>query len=95
MDLKSYLKGKSRREFAEKIGTSLNYINNLCQRPSQAGKNIALRIEQATGGAVTRMELLYPEKEAGNQCVHSHTKTQEGDATARPSTYPSPPSLNL
>jgi len=62
MDLKSYLKGKSRREFAEKIGTSLNYINNLCQRPTQAGKNIALRIEQATGGAVTRMELLYPTK---------------------------------
>ena len=60
MDLRTYLKGKSRKEFADKIKTSVNYINNLCQRPQQCGKNTALRIEEATGGAVTLRELLFP-----------------------------------
>jgi len=38
----------------------LYQIINGYRKPSAA---LALRIEQATGGAVTRMELLYPEKE--------------------------------
>lgn len=62
MDLKTYLLDKNRTEFAEKIGTTVNYINNLCQNPQQAGKKIAISIEQATGGAVTLRELLFPDQ---------------------------------
>ncbi len=59
--LKKYLRGKSRESFAKKIGTTKNYINLLVtdsRRPSPA---LALRIERATDGAVTRDELLFPE----------------------------------
>jgi DNA-binding transcriptional regulator YdaS (Cro superfamily) len=62
MDLKTYLKSKSRKQFAEEIKTTIHYLNNLCQGAASPGKHLALRIEEATGGAVTRMELLYPEK---------------------------------
>ena len=62
MDLKTYLKGKNRSEFARSVKTSVHYINNLCQNSGQIGKTLALRIEEATHGAVTRMELLYPEE---------------------------------
>jgi DNA-binding transcriptional regulator YdaS (Cro superfamily) len=59
--LNSYLIGKDRNEFAIKIGTTINYLNNLCSNSkSRPGKKLALRIENATNGAITRMELLYP-----------------------------------
>lgn len=66
MDLKTYFStfGKSRADFAKEIGSTLNYINNLCQRPNQVGKKTALRISQATNGKVSVMELLFPEKES-------------------------------
>jgi len=60
MDLKSYLVGKCRKTFAEQIGTTIHYVNNLCWGGAAPGKNLALRIEEATSGAVTRLELLYP-----------------------------------
>ena len=65
MDLKTYFKssGVTRKELADKIGSSVNYINNLCQRPFLCGKVTALRISEATGGQVTVMELLFPKKE--------------------------------
>jgi DNA-binding transcriptional regulator YdaS (Cro superfamily) len=59
--LKKYLKGKSRESFAQSVGTTKNYINLLVvhlRRPSSA---LALKIERATGGAVSRDELLFPE----------------------------------
>ncbi len=37
----------------------MSYVLNGRRKPSAP---LALRIEQATGGAVTRMELLYPEE---------------------------------
>jgi len=61
MELRAYLKGKSRKDFAGKIGRSVNYLNNLCQHPEQCGKITARRIEQATDGAVTIREMLFPE----------------------------------
>ena len=67
MDLRSYLNGKCRKTFAEQIGTTTNYINNLCWGGASPGKNLALRIEQATGGAVTLRELLFPEQANGGQ----------------------------
>jgi myosin-crossreactive antigen len=53
MKLKKFLKGKSRREWAVKFGTTLNYLNNLCQHPEQAGKKMIQRINIETGGLVT------------------------------------------
>lgn len=62
MTLKQYLKlkKKDRQWFAEKIGTTKNYVNNLAcgARPSP---ELALKIEKATAGKVTRDELLFPE----------------------------------
>jgi DNA-binding transcriptional regulator YdaS (Cro superfamily) len=60
MKLKDYLKSKSRYQFAKQIGTTKPYVDRLiyCARPSP---DLALKIEQATGGAVTRDELLFPE----------------------------------
>lgn len=53
MQLRNFLKDKNRKEFAEKIGTSIHYLNNLCQRPEQAGKKIVMKIQLASGGKVT------------------------------------------
>lgn len=53
MELKNYLKDKNRAEFANKIGTTVNYLNNLCQHPEQAGKKMIRKIISASEGAVT------------------------------------------
>ena len=63
MKLKTYLKGKNDSDFSAEIGTTPNYLfqlkYNKRRRPSPA---LALKIEKATGGQVTVMELLFPEK---------------------------------
>lgn len=64
MNLKTYLQGKDRAEFAKVVGTTKNYINNLCSDSVYVpGRKLALRIQEATGGQVTVMELLFPKKE--------------------------------
>ena len=63
MELTEYLKKKDRAVFAKQIGTTKNYVNILSCGSRRPSPEMALRIEQATGGAVTRMELLYPEKD--------------------------------
>ena len=60
MRLKDYLKGKDREEFAKEIGTTKNYLNLLVCNSRRPSPELAQKIEQATNGAVTRMELLYP-----------------------------------
>lgn len=60
MDLKTYLKGKDRKKFADLIGTKKSYINLLACNASRPSPELALKIEQATNGEVTRLELLYP-----------------------------------
>lgn len=52
MKLNTYLKGKSRQDFADKIQTTIHYVNNLCQNPDLAGKKIIKRIIEATRGKV-------------------------------------------
>ncbi len=59
--LKKYLKGKSRESFAHDIGTTKNYVNLLVVRLRRPSPDLALRIEQATGGQVTRDMMLFPE----------------------------------
>lgn len=63
MELKTYLKNKSRVDFAQLIGTTKNYVNLLVCNQRRPSPELALRIEQATGGQVSRLELLYPEKQ--------------------------------
>jgi DNA-binding transcriptional regulator YdaS (Cro superfamily) len=67
MDLKQYLKGKDRNNFATQLGTTKNYINLLVCRARRPSPDLALRIEEATGGAVSRMDLLYPEQTSGGR----------------------------
>jgi DNA-binding transcriptional regulator YdaS (Cro superfamily) len=62
MKLNEFLKNKNRKEFAGKVGTTENYVNNLCSNSRYVpGRKLALRIEEASGGAVTIKELLYPD----------------------------------
>jgi len=63
MELKTYIKqsGKSREQFAQEIGTTKNYINNLCQKNHFPGRKLALKIEKSTNGEVSKMDLLFPE----------------------------------
>jgi len=63
MKLKDYLRGRSRKEFAEKIGTTENYINNLCSNSRYfPGRKLARAIEEESNGKVTIRELLYPDQ---------------------------------
>jgi len=64
MDLKEYLKGRSREEFAKQIGTTKNYLNLLVCRSRRPSPELAFKIEQITGGVVDRMALLYPNQES-------------------------------
>jgi DNA-binding transcriptional regulator YdaS (Cro superfamily) len=78
MDLRSYLKSKSRAEFARILGTTKNYVNVLACGSSRPSPSLALRIEQATDGQVTRDELLFPEL---------YEQPNKGEAYARTDTY--------
>jgi len=70
MDLKTYLKGKDDEQFATIVGTTPKYLfqlkYNKRRRPSP---NLALKIQEATGGQVTVMELLFPEKPAAKSGI--------------------------
>ncbi len=46
--------------FAEKHNLSQSTISRILNNKVQPSPDVALKIEQATQGAVTRMELLYP-----------------------------------
>lgn len=59
--LKLYLKGKSRLVFAEQIGTTKNYVNLLAANFRRPSPELALKIEKATNGEITRDMLLFPE----------------------------------
>ena len=48
-------------ELAKQLGIHLSFITHLNKGRRKFSPELALKIEQATGGAVTRMELLYPE----------------------------------
>nr|EDZ38295.1 MAG: Hypothetical protein CGL2_11278001 [Leptospirillum sp. Group II '5-way CG'] len=68
MKLNEYMRELTRsqkEDLAGRVGTSLNYLFQLSGEFSVPGPKIALRIEHATGGQVTRHELrpdIYPEE---------------------------------
>ena len=66
MKLKDFLKNKSRTFFAKKISSTKNYVDQLCSGQRRPSPELALKIQGATDGAVTVMELLYPEIDRKN-----------------------------
>ncbi len=62
MDLKTFFKKYpiKKVELAEKVGVSPSFMTYLSQGKKAPSAKIAARIEDATHGVVTRMELLYP-----------------------------------
>jgi len=64
MELKTYFdeKKSTRKAFCSAVGIHYQHLNNLLRKERNPSPALALRIEQATNGAVTRMELLYPEQ---------------------------------
>lgn len=65
MKLKSYLfiNKKSQVAFSNEVGVGHIYLNAIIQGRRKPSPALALRIEEATGGVVSRMELLYPEQQ--------------------------------
>ena len=64
MKLKDYLTQNdiSHARFAEIVGCSQSHISLICSRKRYPSRLVALKIEQATEGDVTAMELLYPDR---------------------------------
>ena len=65
MKLKTYLKGKNRREFAKQIGTTKGYVDLLCCGARRPSPELAKKIMIYTGGKVTLEELLFPSEISG------------------------------
>ena len=64
MELREYLKTskRSRRALSDSIGVHYMHLSNIIRGARRPSPSLALRIEEATGGQVTRLELLYPEQ---------------------------------
>jgi transcriptional regulator with XRE-family HTH domain len=62
MTLKEYLTENKIKltDFASKVGIQQPYVSLIKNGHNRPSPDVALRIEQATGGAVTVMELLFP-----------------------------------
>lgn len=75
MNIETYCKEQNMafKTLADKAEISAAYVTQIIQGIRRPSPPIALRIEQATGGAVSRDELLFPElyasmtKEAVNE----------------------------
>ena len=63
MDILTYLSEEnlSKAEFARQLDISKSAVTLFTNGGRRPSPSLALRIEQATGGAVTRDELLFPE----------------------------------
>jgi len=75
--LNAFLKGKSREDFAKKVGTTKNYINLLVTDQRRPSPGLALRIQNATGGHVTVLELLYPDMPVVSPISQNVTECRE------------------
>jgi len=57
-----YLKHGEQVKLAKNLGIHQVYLSSVFNGHRRPSPDLARRIEQATGGQVTRMELLYPEE---------------------------------
>lgn len=64
MELKNYLQESkiSQRTFSKSLGIHYMHLSNIIRKERRPSVALALKIEQATAGAVTRLELLYPKQ---------------------------------
>lgn len=64
MKLKQFLRKKriNLNFFAKRVGCKQPHISLICAKKRRPSPDLALKIEQATDGEVTAMELLYPER---------------------------------
>jgi len=62
MELKEYLKQSKikRQSFSDDLKIHYMHLNNIIRKTRRPSADLALRIEQATNGAVTLRELLFP-----------------------------------
>jgi hypothetical protein len=69
MDLRQYFATYkiNRRVFCKKVEIHYQHLNNILRKKRNPSTSLALRIETESGGAVTRMELLYPDQKQGGQ----------------------------
>ena len=52
----------TKKDFAEKVGISRGYLQHLLSGIKSPSVKLAKQIEEATGGKVTKEELLFPEE---------------------------------
>lgn len=52
----------TKKDFAEKVGISRGYLQHLLSGIKSPSVKLAKKIEEATGGKVTKEELLFPEE---------------------------------
>ena len=67
MTLKDWLKAqpdRKQKDMAGRLSVSQEYLSYLANRHRRPSPDLALRIQEATGGEVTVLELLYPEQAA-------------------------------
>lgn len=57
-----WAQGITQTKFATQIGFSRQRMSRLVRGEVSCGKKVAARISAATNGAVTEMDLLYPER---------------------------------
>ena len=66
MKLKSFLKKHGdAKKLAQKLNIHHVYLNSIINNRRRPSPPLALRIQEATGGAVTVMELLFPDQREG------------------------------
>ena len=65
MNLKKFLNKNNltQREFSEILNIHYMHLNMILKKKRRPSPELALKIEKATSGEVTVMELLYPESE--------------------------------
>lgn len=51
----------TKKDFAEKIGISRGYLQHILSRIKNPSVKLAKKIEEATGGRVSKEEVLFPE----------------------------------
>ena len=63
MKIKDYIKnnGLTAVEFARIVGVSRQHMNNIIHGHRKVSRDIAVAIEDATGGDINRVQLVWPE----------------------------------
>lgn len=90
MQLSDYIKarGMRRYRFAESVACSPQTITDLCNGNSWPGRDLALRIRAATGGAVTPNDFLPPYVAPADGRTPAGAGCREGEDIALPERCP-------